>query len=70
MVKQFMTTATGRLPAPSRHDPAGLVARDDAAFRLLTPKAVRPGTEELLANPRARSARLRTMQRLEKDIAA
>ena len=69
LVKQFMIEATGRAPAPSRHDPRGLVARRTAGFRLLTPRAVRPGMAETSANPRARSARLRAMQRLPSEPA-
>ena len=64
LVKRFMTEATGRTPAPSRHDPRGLIARETAGFRLLTPKALRPGDAEADANPRARSARLRAMLKL------
>jgi 16S rRNA (cytosine1402-N4)-methyltransferase len=64
LVKRFMTEATGRTPMPSRHDPRGLIRRETAAFRLLTPKALRPGDAEAQANPRARSARLRAMHRL------
>jgi 16S rRNA (cytosine1402-N4)-methyltransferase len=62
IVKRFMTAATGRTPAPSRHDPGGLVARAAARFRLLGTRAVRPGAAELAANARARSARLRAME--------
>ncbi len=63
LVKQFMTEASGRAPAPSRHDPGGLAPRAAAEFRLLTPRALRPQDSETAANPRARSARLRAMQR-------
>ncbi len=62
IVKRFMTAATGRTPAPSRHDPGGLVAREAARFRLLGAKALRPGAAEIADNPRARSARLRAME--------
>jgi 16S rRNA (cytosine1402-N4)-methyltransferase len=64
IVKRFMTEATGRAPAPSRHDPRGLREAAPASFRLLTAKAVRPADQEARANPRSRSARLRAMQRL------
>ena len=64
LVKTFMTEASGRTPAPSRHDPAGLLGRRQADFRLLTARAQKPGEAEIAANPRARSARLRAMERL------
>jgi 16S rRNA (cytosine1402-N4)-methyltransferase len=63
IVKRFMTEAAGRAPAPSRHDPRGLAARPTARFRLLTTRPLRPGSAEIAANPRARSARLRAMER-------
>lgn len=65
LVKRFMTGAAGRTPALSRHDPSRLAPdpRSTAPFRLLTPRAVRPGTAEATANPRARSAKLRAIVR-------
>jgi 16S rRNA (cytosine1402-N4)-methyltransferase len=64
IVKRFMIEAAGRAPAPSRHDPRGLMRRDAAGYRLITARAVRPRAQETEANPRARSARLRALQRL------
>jgi 16S rRNA (cytosine1402-N4)-methyltransferase len=64
IVKRFMADAAGRAPAPSRHDPLVLRQRASAGFRLLTTRAARPSTDETNANPRARSARLRAMERL------
>jgi len=64
IVKRFMTAAAGRAPAPSRHDPRGLLTRARPDFRLLTARAVRPGASETAVNPRARSARLRALERL------
>jgi 16S rRNA (cytosine1402-N4)-methyltransferase len=66
IVKRFMTEVSGRMPAPSRHDPRGLAhaSAGSARFRLLTPKALRPGAAEIAANPRSRSARLRAIERL------
>lgn len=67
IVKRFMTDAAGRNPAPSRHDPRGLLARSRPRFRLLTPRAIRPSAAETAVNPRARSARLRALERLSAD---
>lgn len=65
IVKRFMTDAAGQAPAPSRHDPRGLLPTAAASFSLLTRKALRPGAAEVAANPRARSARLRALRRLD-----
>ena len=65
LVKRFMIEASGRIPAPSRHDPGGLAARPVPRFRLLTHKALRPSEAEAASNPRSRSARMRAMERLE-----
>jgi len=71
IVKRFMTDAAGQAPGPSRYDPRGLVPQAAAQFSLLTRKARRPGAAELAANPRARSARLRALRRLDAaEIAA
>ncbi|MBR0655693.1 16S rRNA (cytosine(1402)-N(4))-methyltransferase RsmH [Plastoroseomonas arctica] len=64
IVKRFFAARTGREGLPSRHDPAALLAPPKPEFSLLTSRAVRPGAAELAMNPRARSARLRAMERL------
>jgi len=70
LVKRFFTHAAGRDPAPSRHDPRGLTRQAPASFRLVTQRALRPGETETSRNPRARSARLRALQRLNHEIEA
>ncbi len=70
IVKRFMLDAAGRAPAPSRHDPRGLGRADRdaaAAFRLAANRAMRPGESETRRNPRARSAKLRTLERIRPD---
>jgi len=64
IVKKFFAQASGRGPGVSRHDPAGLQQAAPAKFRLLTGSPVVPSAEETRANPRARSAKLRAMERL------
>ncbi len=67
LVKRFFTHAAGRDPAPSRHNPGGLVQAAAPCFRLLTQRAMRPGTAETAINTRARSARLRALERVTPD---
>lgn len=64
IVKRFFAESAGRAPGASRHDPAGLRGGPAPRFKLLTPKPVLPGAGELRDNPRARSAKLRAMERL------
>lgn len=68
IVKRFMTEAAGRVPTPSRHDPGGLRPRSEPEFRLLTVRALKPLPAEAGANPRARSARLRALERLPHTV--
>jgi 16S rRNA (cytosine1402-N4)-methyltransferase len=64
IVKRFMAAASGRDARHSRHDPRSLAAAAAPNCRLLTSKALRPQQSELDGNPRARSARLRALERL------
>jgi 16S rRNA (cytosine1402-N4)-methyltransferase len=68
IVKRFMAGRAGRGGGTSRHDPSALAGRPaPAEYRLLTQRALRPGAAETNANPRARSARLRALERLPLD---
>lgn len=65
IVKRFCAAQCGRAPGVSRHDPAGLAQQNERpGFMLLTKTPIAPGAAEIAANPRARSARLRAMERL------
>lgn len=60
LIKRCMIEASGRAAKPSRHAPP--ISRPAPRFRLLTPRALRPSTAEVAANPRAQSARLRAVE--------
>jgi 16S rRNA (cytosine1402-N4)-methyltransferase len=61
MVKRFIQLRSGRSGAGNRYAPEG---EDEApAFQAVTRKAAEPDEDELRANPRARSARLRVARR-------
>jgi 16S rRNA (cytosine1402-N4)-methyltransferase len=61
-VKQFLRRRAGDAPRPSRHLPAAGAERA-ASFRLPSRDAATPAEDEIAANPRARSARLRVALR-------
>ncbi|RAK51294.1 16S rRNA (cytosine(1402)-N(4))-methyltransferase RsmH [Phenylobacterium deserti] len=62
IVKTFLATRAGRTPAGSRHAPP-VQAGAPPSFSLLFNGALAPSDEEVSANPRARSAKLRAAVR-------
>lgn len=62
LVKDFLKEGSGLAARPSRHLPD--VAGASARFRLISKKPVTAGREELAANPRSRSAKLRVAEKL------
>lgn len=65
MVKLFLNERGGRAPRPHRHAPPDPEPARPPTFRLRFRGALKPKDEEVAANPRARSARLRAAERVE-----
>jgi 16S rRNA (cytosine1402-N4)-methyltransferase len=61
MVKRFLQLRAGKAGGGSRYAPEA--EAEAPAFEMVTKKALEPDEEELVANPRARSARLRVGRR-------
>lgn len=68
IVKRFFQLRGGRAPAGNRYAPA--TDTQAAPFAGVTRKAVGPTPEEIAANPRARSAKLRIARRTAEDASA
>ncbi len=62
IVKNFIMEKSGKTARPSRYLPD--VAGTEATLKSLTKKPITPSSQECLENPRARSARLRSAERL------
>jgi len=63
MVKRFFQQRGGEMGNANRYSP--VLETEKPAFKILTKKAVGPDEDELAANPRSRSAKLRVAQRTE-----
>jgi len=65
LVKQFFAVRSGVRPGTSRHQPPDDSQQNAPSFRLLWNGTRKPGDAEISANPRARSAHLRAVERTE-----
>jgi len=62
IVKRFLTERSGRASRGSRHAPAEAPSREPT-FRVSGKQPLMPQEQEVRANPRSRSARLRSAER-------
>ena len=63
IAKRFFAIRAGRMPRPSRHVPAVETVERASSLHLVNRRPVKPRGEEVMQNPRARSARLRAAER-------
>jgi 16S rRNA (cytosine1402-N4)-methyltransferase len=61
-VKEFLRRCAGEAPRSSRHEPPA-IRTPAPSFRLLHRRPIKPSAEEVMRNPRSRSARLRAAER-------
>jgi 16S rRNA (cytosine1402-N4)-methyltransferase len=73
-VKSFLSTRCGSRARPSRHQPSlssrGTLREAAPTFQLIRRGALKPQSDEIEANPRARSARLRAAMRTDAPLEA
>ncbi len=65
IVKRFLANRSGRSAAISRHMPMADDSEQHASFRILNQRPLTPAPDEIAANPRARSAKLRAAVRTQ-----
>jgi 16S rRNA (cytosine1402-N4)-methyltransferase len=67
LVKQFLARRAGPPPSGSRHQPPQTADHPRASFRFVNHRPLSPTDQEVAANPRARSAKLRWAIRTEAE---
>ena len=65
LTQNYFKEQTGDAPSPSRHLPINLSNQKNAPLTLITKKAVTPSLQETKENPRARSAKLRVVEKTD-----
>ncbi len=68
VVKDFMRRASGLNESVSRHVPAKDFGKHPPLFKILTKKPQTPREDEIAANPRAASAKLRVAERTDAPV--
>jgi 16S rRNA (cytosine1402-N4)-methyltransferase len=63
VVKKFLREKSGLTPRPSRHQPILEEIKPPKTFKIINKRVITPTKQEMLANPRARSARLRVAEK-------
>ena len=63
IVKRFLASRSGKHDGGSRHLPRPIAAQSMQSFQIVNPRPLTPSSEEIAANPRARSAKLRAAVR-------